>query len=192
MYYLLFVCNIIGNLHADVLLICDGCDLCYHIYCVGLDNVPHGDWYCEGCGGESRLNSESRNNRQRRQRRSAANLSFVVSDDDDDGDYNPFDTQSLSGNDDDFTIIESDSDDDLEILNERSRIRKKKKRSYNNNNNNNNDSSYHSENEIEINEDSFFGNNNNISLSWKKSIKYGYIWYYIQYYLIRIYIDIFY
>ncbi|KAK2748174.1 hypothetical protein FQN57_001299 [Myotisia sp. PD_48] len=32
-----------------VLLLCDGCNVASHTYCVGLDSVPAGDWYCANC-----------------------------------------------------------------------------------------------------------------------------------------------
>ncbi|KAG8531532.1 uncharacterized protein KY384_003161 [Bacidia gigantensis] len=35
--------------NEDVLLACDGCDAYYHTYCVGLDSVPIGHWFCENC-----------------------------------------------------------------------------------------------------------------------------------------------
>ncbi|KAL9129069.1 MAG: hypothetical protein Q9217_002376 [Psora testacea] len=35
--------------NEDVLLACDGCDAYYHTYCVGLDEVPVGHWFCEIC-----------------------------------------------------------------------------------------------------------------------------------------------
>ncbi|KAI9801086.1 MAG: hypothetical protein M1833_002954 [Piccolia ochrophora] len=35
--------------NEDVLLLCDGCDAGYHTYCVGLESVPAGHWYCEEC-----------------------------------------------------------------------------------------------------------------------------------------------
>ena len=35
--------------HEEVLLACDGCDAYYHTYCVGLDEVPVGHWFCESC-----------------------------------------------------------------------------------------------------------------------------------------------
>lgn len=37
------------NDHEEVLLLCDGCDVPWHTYCVGLDGVPTGTWYCETC-----------------------------------------------------------------------------------------------------------------------------------------------
>ncbi len=30
-------------------LLCDGCDKCFHTYCIGLDLVPENAWYCETC-----------------------------------------------------------------------------------------------------------------------------------------------
>lgn len=33
----------------DVLLLCDSCDAAYHTYCLGLEHVPQGDWYCIEC-----------------------------------------------------------------------------------------------------------------------------------------------
>ncbi|KAI1485015.1 hypothetical protein F5X96DRAFT_675045 [Biscogniauxia mediterranea] len=35
--------------HEDVLLLCDNCDAPYHTYCVGLDSVPRGHWFCIEC-----------------------------------------------------------------------------------------------------------------------------------------------
>ena len=35
--------------HEEVLLACDGCDAYYHTYCVGLDEVPVGHWFCDTC-----------------------------------------------------------------------------------------------------------------------------------------------
>ncbi|KAI1101978.1 hypothetical protein F4804DRAFT_280850 [Jackrogersella minutella] len=35
--------------HEDVLLLCDSCDVPYHTYCVGLDSVPRGHWFCLEC-----------------------------------------------------------------------------------------------------------------------------------------------
>lgn len=33
----------------DQLLLCDSCDAPYHTYCVNLDNVPEGHWFCMEC-----------------------------------------------------------------------------------------------------------------------------------------------
>ncbi|KAI1129627.1 hypothetical protein F5Y10DRAFT_148835 [Nemania abortiva] len=35
--------------HDEVLLLCDSCDAPYHTYCVGLDSVPRGHWFCLEC-----------------------------------------------------------------------------------------------------------------------------------------------
>ncbi|KAI1505416.1 hypothetical protein F5X99DRAFT_243804 [Biscogniauxia marginata] len=35
--------------HEDLLLLCDSCDAPYHTYCVGLDSVPRGHWFCLEC-----------------------------------------------------------------------------------------------------------------------------------------------
>ncbi|OTA89575.1 hypothetical protein M434DRAFT_23321 [Hypoxylon sp. CO27-5] len=35
--------------HEDVLLLCDSCDAPYHTYCVGLNSVPRGHWFCLEC-----------------------------------------------------------------------------------------------------------------------------------------------
>lgn len=37
------------NDDEDVLLLCDGCDSAYHTYCLNLDRVPSGLWYCVEC-----------------------------------------------------------------------------------------------------------------------------------------------
>ena len=43
-------CPICGDCdHEDVLLLCDHCDAPYHTYCIGLDRVPVGSWYCMEC-----------------------------------------------------------------------------------------------------------------------------------------------
>ena len=31
------------------MLMCDGCDACHHVKCVGLTSVPEGDWFCNKC-----------------------------------------------------------------------------------------------------------------------------------------------
>ncbi|KAL1881409.1 hypothetical protein VTK73DRAFT_4169 [Phialemonium thermophilum] len=41
------VCNLAD--HEEVLLLCDGCDTPYHTYCLGLDGVPRGAWFCMEC-----------------------------------------------------------------------------------------------------------------------------------------------
>ena len=39
-----FICEDGGDL-----LICDGCEKSYHLQCVGLSEVPQGDWFCPEC-----------------------------------------------------------------------------------------------------------------------------------------------
>ncbi|KAL5336384.1 hypothetical protein BJX70DRAFT_400673 [Aspergillus crustosus] len=38
-----------GSDNEDLLLLCDGCDVPTHTYCIGLDEVPSGPWYCSRC-----------------------------------------------------------------------------------------------------------------------------------------------
>jgi PHD-finger/Ring finger domain len=47
------------NDNEDVLLLCDGCDVPSHTYCLGLDAVPSGSWYCEACETQRALNAVS-------------------------------------------------------------------------------------------------------------------------------------
>ena len=35
--------------NEEQLLACDGCDAYYHTYCVDMEDVPIGHWYCESC-----------------------------------------------------------------------------------------------------------------------------------------------
>ncbi|KAL5361134.1 hypothetical protein BJX96DRAFT_151458 [Aspergillus floccosus] len=43
-------CPICGDSdNEELLLLCDGCDAPSHTYCVGLDSVPSGPWYCARC-----------------------------------------------------------------------------------------------------------------------------------------------
>ncbi|EPS32893.1 hypothetical protein PDE_07854 [Penicillium oxalicum 114-2] len=43
-------CTICGECdNEDVLLLCDGCDAPSHVYCLGLNGVPSGAWYCDTC-----------------------------------------------------------------------------------------------------------------------------------------------
>lgn len=41
------ICNTADR--EDILLLCDGCDAAYHTVCMGLEQVPEGDWYCMEC-----------------------------------------------------------------------------------------------------------------------------------------------
>merc|ERR1712151_1057657 len=47
-------CQLCGGYQDDgALLLCDGqgkkCNAVYHYYCIGLDCVPMGDWFCPRC-----------------------------------------------------------------------------------------------------------------------------------------------
>ena len=35
--------------NEDVLMYCDGCQKLWHTYCTGLQEVPHGHWFCDNC-----------------------------------------------------------------------------------------------------------------------------------------------
>lgn len=41
------ICN--SAEREDVLLLCDSCDAAYHTHCIGLEEIPAGDWYCMEC-----------------------------------------------------------------------------------------------------------------------------------------------
>ena len=41
----------------EPILLCDGCDLGFHLHCVRLDSVPEGDWFCPGCSTSSSSSS---------------------------------------------------------------------------------------------------------------------------------------
>ena len=43
-------CIICGQAdQEDVLLLCDNCNDPYHSYCLDLDGIPEGDWFCPNC-----------------------------------------------------------------------------------------------------------------------------------------------
>lgn len=43
-------CVLCGSSHGeDELLLCDNCNDGYHTFCLGLDTVPEGDWFCATC-----------------------------------------------------------------------------------------------------------------------------------------------
>ncbi|KAJ3194283.1 hypothetical protein HK101_003091, partial [Irineochytrium annulatum] len=45
-------CMVCGECdHEDTMLLCDICDLGYHLFCIGLETIPQGDWFCNECGG---------------------------------------------------------------------------------------------------------------------------------------------
>jgi hypothetical protein len=39
-------------------LLCDACNRACHLKCAGLDAVPEGDWWCDGCGGQAACDGE--------------------------------------------------------------------------------------------------------------------------------------
>jgi len=41
------ICKSHGD--EDKMLFCDLCDRGYHIYCVGLEEIPSGSWFCREC-----------------------------------------------------------------------------------------------------------------------------------------------
>ena len=45
--------------NEEQLLACDGCDAFYHTYCVELEDVPIGHWYCESCATQRAIESVS-------------------------------------------------------------------------------------------------------------------------------------
>lgn len=47
------ICDEADN--EDVLLLCDGCDAPSHLYCVGLEEIPAGSWYCTRCESQRAL-----------------------------------------------------------------------------------------------------------------------------------------
>lgn len=64
------ICDSADN--EEVLLLCDACDAPYHTHCVGLDDVPHGHWFCMECiheGANSRSADLTRLQRPGRQPR---------------------------------------------------------------------------------------------------------------------------
>ena len=43
-------CQVCGeDDNEDVLMYCDGCQKLWHTYCAGLEEVPHGHWFCDNC-----------------------------------------------------------------------------------------------------------------------------------------------
>jgi hypothetical protein len=43
------VCDGSASRAGNEILLCDGCDLSAHQACYGVQQVPSGDWFCEGC-----------------------------------------------------------------------------------------------------------------------------------------------
>ncbi|CAH8556542.1 unnamed protein product [Schistosoma bovis] len=67
----------------DNLLLCDGCNLAFHLYCLRppLKRVPTGDWFCPTCGPASRALEKRK--REERLARSARRRKRALSSDDD-------------------------------------------------------------------------------------------------------------
>jgi hypothetical protein len=42
--------------NEDVLMYCDGCQKLWHTYCVGLQEVPYGHWFCDHCRAQRESN----------------------------------------------------------------------------------------------------------------------------------------
>ena len=69
--------------NEDVLMYCDGCQKLWHTYCVDLQEVPYGHWFCDNCRAQRELDPRqlalaSRSNRRRtrgQQRRQRGNES---------------------------------------------------------------------------------------------------------------------
>ncbi|RMZ85764.1 hypothetical protein DV737_g434, partial [Chaetothyriales sp. CBS 132003] len=51
--------------NEDVLLICDSCDKMWHTYCVGLQEVPVGAWFCENCRAQRIMDPRPQPSRRR-------------------------------------------------------------------------------------------------------------------------------
>ncbi|KAI9877120.1 MAG: hypothetical protein M1830_004744 [Pleopsidium flavum] len=49
-------CSICGDDdNEDMLMLCDGCDVACHTYCVDLEYIPIGHWFCEACENQRAL-----------------------------------------------------------------------------------------------------------------------------------------
>ncbi|KAL8972784.1 MAG: hypothetical protein Q9183_000348 [Haloplaca sp. 2 TL-2023] len=55
--------------NEDLLLSCDGCGVDYHTYCVDLDEVPRGAWFCHGCAAQRVMESVTAMRNARRSQR---------------------------------------------------------------------------------------------------------------------------
>ena len=52
-----FVCERQDGRDSQTLM-CEMCDRAFHVSCAGLQAVPDGEWWCEGCGGEAARDRE--------------------------------------------------------------------------------------------------------------------------------------
>ncbi|KAL8682266.1 MAG: hypothetical protein Q9186_001635 [Xanthomendoza sp. 1 TL-2023] len=57
--------------NEELLLSCDGCGIDYHTYCVDLDDIPRGHWFCETCVMQRAIESVSNPRNTRRSHRPA-------------------------------------------------------------------------------------------------------------------------
>ncbi|CAH8850715.1 unnamed protein product [Trichobilharzia szidati] len=80
----------------DNLLLCDGCNLAFHLYCLRppLKRVPAGDWFCPTCRPASRALEKRK--REERLARSARRRKRAGSSDDDDGENESDDDRDSS------------------------------------------------------------------------------------------------
>ena len=58
--------------NEEQLLLCDDCDNACHSYCAGLDDIPEGDWFCEGCSARRRREAEQQGQRRRQRQGTTA------------------------------------------------------------------------------------------------------------------------
>ncbi|KAF3483331.1 uncharacterized protein GIQ15_02655 [Arthroderma uncinatum] len=66
-------CPICGDDDNEaVLILCDGCDVASHTYCVGLDSVPPGQWFCAQCESQRALPAAQPSQSRRAHRRTRA------------------------------------------------------------------------------------------------------------------------
>lgn len=61
------ICDDDGN--EEMLLSCDGCGVDYHTYCVELDEIPRGHWFCETCAAQRAVESVNPSHSSRRSHR---------------------------------------------------------------------------------------------------------------------------
>ncbi|KAL8693041.1 MAG: hypothetical protein Q9218_002057 [Villophora microphyllina] len=57
--------------NEELLLSCDGCGVEYHTYCVDLDDIPRGHWFCETCATQRAIESVNATQAPRRSHRSS-------------------------------------------------------------------------------------------------------------------------
>ncbi|KAL8951080.1 MAG: hypothetical protein Q9222_002920 [Ikaeria aurantiellina] len=55
--------------NEELLLSCDGCGTEYHTYCVDLDDIPRGHWFCETCAAQRAVESVNNTRNTRRSHR---------------------------------------------------------------------------------------------------------------------------